>query len=91
MVTGRPTYRLGIRCILQLGSPLLFDERVEAELSELIEFHTVVRRYVIVQDFYQKPVLYPMMGDLFDQVLEMDPGAFDGFIGPLSELEDHIS
>ncbi|GJZ46464.1 hypothetical protein Tco_0594060 [Tanacetum coccineum] len=41
MVTGRPTYRLGIRCILQLGSPLLFDERVEAELSELIEFHTV--------------------------------------------------
>ncbi|GJU28784.1 hypothetical protein Tco_1172373 [Tanacetum coccineum] len=22
-----------------------------------------------------------MMGDLFDQVLEMDPGAFDGFIG----------
>ncbi|GJY95539.1 copia protein [Tanacetum coccineum] len=29
--------------------PLLFDERVEAELSELIEFHTVVRRYIIVK------------------------------------------
>ncbi|GKA59002.1 hypothetical protein Tco_0758315 [Tanacetum coccineum] len=29
--------------------------------------------------------------DLFDQVLEMDPGAFYGFIDPLFELEDHVS
>ncbi|GKA26754.1 hypothetical protein Tco_0712863 [Tanacetum coccineum] len=32
-----------------------------------------------------------MMGDLFDQVLETDPGAFDGFVSPLSESNDHIS
>ncbi|GJW22941.1 retrotransposon protein, putative, ty1-copia subclass [Tanacetum coccineum] len=31
------------------------------------------------------------MGDLFDQVLETDPGAFDGFFGPLSESKDYIS
>ncbi|GKA78730.1 hypothetical protein Tco_0785267 [Tanacetum coccineum] len=29
--------------------------------------------------------------DLFDQVLETDPGAFDGFIDPLFESEDHVS
>ncbi|GKE95623.1 hypothetical protein Tco_1580478, partial [Tanacetum coccineum] len=28
---------------------------------------------------------------LFDQVLEADPGAFDGFIGSLFESEDHVS
>ncbi|GKB75783.1 hypothetical protein Tco_0942678 [Tanacetum coccineum] len=32
-----------------------------------------------------------MMGDLLDQVLEMDPCAFDGFVDPLFELEDHVS
>ncbi|GJU00974.1 hypothetical protein Tco_1111312 [Tanacetum coccineum] len=64
---------------------------VETELSELIEFHTVVQRYTIVKDLYQKPFLYSMMGDLFDQVLETDPGTFDGFVVPLSESEDHIS
>ncbi|GJU41864.1 reverse transcriptase domain-containing protein [Tanacetum coccineum] len=31
-----------------------------------------------------------MMGDLFDQVLEADPGAFDGFVGPLFESKDHV-
>ncbi|GJV17836.1 reverse transcriptase [Tanacetum coccineum] len=51
----------------------------------------VVQRYIVVKDLYQKPFLYSIMGDLFDQVLEMDPGAFDGFVGPLSESEDHIS
>ncbi|GJW21221.1 hypothetical protein Tco_0031843 [Tanacetum coccineum] len=71
--------------------PLLFGERVEVELSELIELHTVVRGYVIVKELYKKPFLYPVIGDLFDQVLEMDPGVFYGFVGPLSESEDHIS
>ncbi|GKA74720.1 hypothetical protein Tco_0781022 [Tanacetum coccineum] len=64
---------------------------VKTELSELIEFHTVVPRYIIVKDLYKKPFLYSMMGDLFDQILETDPSAFDGFVGPLSESEDHIS
>ncbi|GKB50151.1 hypothetical protein Tco_0900904 [Tanacetum coccineum] len=41
--------------------------RVEAELCELIELHTMVQEYVIVKDLYQKTFLYPMMGDLFDQ------------------------
>nr|GEX77134.1 RNA-directed DNA polymerase, eukaryota, reverse transcriptase zinc-binding domain protein [Tanacetum cinerariifolium] len=44
--------------------PLLFGERVEAELSELIEFHTV---------------------------LEMDLGAFNGFVFLLFESEDQVS
>ncbi|GKE49041.1 hypothetical protein Tco_1480299, partial [Tanacetum coccineum] len=44
-----------------------------------------------MKDLYKKPFLYSMMGDLFDQILEMDPSAFDGFVGPLSESEDHIS
>ncbi|GJS78378.1 ribonuclease H-like domain-containing protein [Tanacetum coccineum] len=65
-------------------------ERVETGLSKLIEFHTAVQRYIVVKDLHQKPFLYSMMGDLFDQVLETEPGAFDGFVGPLSELEDHI-
>nr|GEV14598.1 ribonuclease H-like domain-containing protein [Tanacetum cinerariifolium] len=66
-----------LQIILVLGvffnsvPPFLFGEGVEAELSELIEFHMMVRRYVIVKDLYQKPFLYPMMEDLFDQVLEM--------------------
>ncbi|GJZ48072.1 ribonuclease H-like domain-containing protein [Tanacetum coccineum] len=38
-----------------------------------------------------KPFLYSMMGDLFDQVLETDPSAFDRFVDPLFELEDHVS
>ncbi|GKE62495.1 hypothetical protein Tco_1512862, partial [Tanacetum coccineum] len=46
--------------------PLFFGERAEAELSELIEFPTVVPRFVIMKDLYQKPFLYPMMGDMFD-------------------------
>ncbi|GJU52394.1 hypothetical protein Tco_1226108 [Tanacetum coccineum] len=48
------------------------------------------RRYVIVKDLYQKLFLYSMMRDLFDQVLEMDPGAFDGFVDPLFESEDDV-
>ncbi|GKC18330.1 hypothetical protein Tco_1020480 [Tanacetum coccineum] len=76
---------------LLITPPLFFGERVEIELSELIEFHTVIQRYVIVKDLYQKPFLYSMMGDLFDQVLEADPGAFDGFVDPLFESEDHVS
>ncbi|GJS14537.1 hypothetical protein Tco_0409009 [Tanacetum coccineum] len=32
-----------------------------------------------------------MMGDLFNQVLETDPGAFDGFVDPLFESKDHVS
>ncbi|GJU32688.1 hypothetical protein Tco_1176277 [Tanacetum coccineum] len=44
-----------------------------------------------MKDLYQKPFLYSMMGDLFDQVLEADPCAFDGFVGPLFESEDHVS
>ncbi|GJS80625.1 hypothetical protein Tco_0730506 [Tanacetum coccineum] len=31
-----------------------------------------------------------MMRDLSDQVLETDPGAFDGFISPLLESKDHV-
>nr|GEV31406.1 hypothetical protein [Tanacetum cinerariifolium] len=31
------------------------------------------------------------LGDLFDQQLEMDLSAFDGFINPLFKSEDHIS
>nr|GFA86289.1 hypothetical protein [Tanacetum cinerariifolium] len=30
-------------------------------------------------------------GDLFDPVLETDPCAFDGFVDPLFESEDHVS
>ncbi|GKE98756.1 hypothetical protein Tco_0022107, partial [Tanacetum coccineum] len=56
--------------------PLFIGERVETELGELIAFHTVIQRYVIVKDLYQKPFLYSMMGDQFDQVLETDPGVF---------------
>ncbi|GJX38553.1 hypothetical protein Tco_0251856 [Tanacetum coccineum] len=52
--------------IFNLIPPLIFGERAEAELSELIEFPTVVPGYVIVKDLYQKPFMYPMMGDLFD-------------------------
>ncbi|GJU30793.1 zinc finger, CCHC-type containing protein [Tanacetum coccineum] len=33
----------------------------------------------------------PLHRDLFDLVLEMDPSAFDGFIDPLFESEDHVS
>ncbi|GKD89851.1 hypothetical protein Tco_1365358 [Tanacetum coccineum] len=44
-----------------------------------------------MKDLYQKPFLYSMMGDLFDQVLEADPSAFDGFVVPLFELKDHVS
>ncbi|GJW58225.1 hypothetical protein Tco_0104956 [Tanacetum coccineum] len=51
----------------------------------------IVDRYVIGKDLYQKPFLYSKMGDLFDQVLEMDPGAFDGFVDPLFESKDHVS
>nr|GEX55631.1 hypothetical protein [Tanacetum cinerariifolium] len=39
-------------------------ETVEMELSGLIEFHTVIQRYVIVKDLYQKQFLYSMIGDL---------------------------
>ncbi|GJT50286.1 hypothetical protein Tco_0976443 [Tanacetum coccineum] len=63
---------------LGIGRILLFDS-------------TPLLRYIVVKDLYQKPFLYSMMKDLFDQVLETDPSAFDGFIGPLSESEDHIS
>ncbi|GKD73024.1 hypothetical protein Tco_1331306 [Tanacetum coccineum] len=86
-----PQIVLVLDVFFNLVPPLLFDERVEAELRKLIEFHTVVQRYIIVKDLYQNPFLYPMMGDLFDQVLEIDPCAFDGFVGPLSESKDHIS
>ncbi|GJW86089.1 hypothetical protein Tco_0159234 [Tanacetum coccineum] len=41
--------------------------------------------------FVLKPFLYTMMGDLFDQVLEADPDAFDVFVDPLFESEDHVS
>ncbi|GJT75505.1 hypothetical protein Tco_1042230 [Tanacetum coccineum] len=50
-----------------------------------------VLRYVIVKDLYQEPILYSMMGDLLDKVLETDPSAFDGFVNPLFELEDPVS
>ncbi|GKC08192.1 hypothetical protein Tco_0999802 [Tanacetum coccineum] len=40
--------------------------------------------------FVLKPFLYTMMGDLFDQVLEADPDAFDVFVDPLFESEDHV-
>ncbi|GKB52602.1 hypothetical protein Tco_0903355 [Tanacetum coccineum] len=90
MVTGHPTDRLW-DVFFYLIPPLFFSERVETELSKLIEFHTAVQGYIVVKDLYQKPFLYSMMGDLFDQVLETDPGAFDRFVGPLSESEDHIS
>nr|GEX14959.1 hypothetical protein [Tanacetum cinerariifolium] len=36
-------------------------------------------------------LLYSMMRVLSGQVLEMDSGAFDGFVGPLLELKDLIS
>ncbi|GJV48781.1 hypothetical protein Tco_1438993 [Tanacetum coccineum] len=66
MATGHPTYHLGIGRIILFDSTLFFGERAEAEMSELIKFHTVVKRYVIVKDLYQKPFLYPMIGDMFD-------------------------
>ncbi|GKA50551.1 hypothetical protein Tco_0743624 [Tanacetum coccineum] len=44
-----------------------------------------------MKDLHQKTFLYSMMGDLFDQVLETNPGAFDGFIDPLFESKDHVS
>nr|GEW58990.1 hypothetical protein [Tanacetum cinerariifolium] len=69
----------------------LFNKRAETRVSELIEFYVVVLRYVIVKDLYQEPFLYSMMGDLLDQVLETDPGAFDGFIDPLFESKDPVS
>ncbi|GJV64377.1 hypothetical protein Tco_1475205 [Tanacetum coccineum] len=34
---------------LMSSPPLFFCERVETELSDLIEFHTVVQRYIIVK------------------------------------------
>ncbi|GJS63681.1 hypothetical protein Tco_0678245 [Tanacetum coccineum] len=37
--------------------PLFFGEKVEAELSKLVEFPTVVLGYVIVKYLYQKPFL----------------------------------
>ncbi|GJZ89985.1 hypothetical protein Tco_0661912 [Tanacetum coccineum] len=44
--------------------PFFFGERVEAELSELIEFPTIVLGYVIMKDLYKKPFMYSMIGDL---------------------------
>ncbi|GJW14140.1 hypothetical protein Tco_0018273 [Tanacetum coccineum] len=41
--------------------------------------------------FIPEAILYPMMGHLFDQVLETDRGAFNGFIDPLFESKDHVS
>ncbi|GKF27131.1 hypothetical protein Tco_0083025, partial [Tanacetum coccineum] len=38
-----------------------------------------------------KPFLYPVMGNLFDSVLETNPSAFDGFVIPLFESKDQIS
>ncbi|GJV36075.1 hypothetical protein Tco_1408552 [Tanacetum coccineum] len=43
--------------------------------------------HIILSD--STPLLW--MGDMFDQVLEMDPGVFDGFVSPFYESEDHIS
>ncbi|GKB05098.1 hypothetical protein Tco_0833293 [Tanacetum coccineum] len=63
---------------LGIGRTLLFNS-------------TLLRRYVIMKDLHQKPFLYSMMVDLFDQVLETDLGAFDGFIDPLFESKDHVS
>ncbi|GKD47478.1 hypothetical protein Tco_1272123, partial [Tanacetum coccineum] len=48
VATSRPTDRLGIGYILQFDSTLFFGEGVEAELSELIEFPTVVPRYALL-------------------------------------------
>ncbi|GKG54317.1 hypothetical protein Tco_0557840, partial [Tanacetum coccineum] len=41
-------------------------KRAEAELGELIELPAVNSRYVVVKDLNQKPLLYPMMRNLFD-------------------------
>ncbi|GJW77140.1 hypothetical protein Tco_0138822 [Tanacetum coccineum] len=46
--------------------PFFFGERVEAELSELVEFPTVILGYVIMKDLHQKPFLCSIMGDLVD-------------------------
>nr|GEV39394.1 hypothetical protein [Tanacetum cinerariifolium] len=58
------------------------------EVNELIEFYAVALRYVTVEDLYQEPFLYSVIGDLLDQVLETDPGALDGFVDTLFESED---
>ncbi|GJX37166.1 integrase, catalytic region, zinc finger, CCHC-type containing protein [Tanacetum coccineum] len=63
MATCRPTNCLGIGHILLFDSTLFFGERAEAEMSELIKFHTVVKRYVIVKDLYQKPFLITSLRD----------------------------
>ncbi|GJS04619.1 hypothetical protein Tco_0321127 [Tanacetum coccineum] len=42
------------RCLPRTSIPA---RPVEAELSELIEFPTVILRYVVVKDLYQKPFL----------------------------------
>ncbi|GJX79232.1 hypothetical protein Tco_0327381 [Tanacetum coccineum] len=39
----------------------------------------------------ERAIFYSMMAELLDQVLEKDPGAFDGFVDPLSVSEDPIS
>ncbi|GJR80716.1 putative ribonuclease H-like domain-containing protein [Tanacetum coccineum] len=67
------TFMGGDRSSHKLSWSIFFGKRVEAELSKLIEFPTVVQRYVIVKDLYQKPFLYPMMGHLFDLRDEVGP------------------
>ncbi|GKG58110.1 hypothetical protein Tco_0589721, partial [Tanacetum coccineum] len=43
-------------------TPFFLGERVEAELSKLVEFPMVVLGYVIMKDLHQKSFLYSMMG-----------------------------
>nr|GEU32780.1 hypothetical protein [Tanacetum cinerariifolium] len=38
-----------------------------------------------------RAILYSMTGDLTNQILEANLGAFDRFISPLLELKDHVS
>ncbi|GJR62551.1 hypothetical protein Tco_1504713 [Tanacetum coccineum] len=80
-VMGHPISRLGTRHIP------LFDSNLHLQ-DQLLE----TEKYPGAFDGVRWSLLfYSMMRDLSDQFLETDPGAFDGFVGPLLESKDLIS
>ncbi|GKD09682.1 hypothetical protein Tco_1189367 [Tanacetum coccineum] len=64
---------------------------LDGEVGKLIEFSAVLMRYVIMKDLDHKPFLYSMVGDLTNQILKADPGAFDRFVSSLLKSKDHVS
>ena len=61
------------------------------EVSKLVEFASVLWRYVIMKDLHQDPFMYPVVRDLFNQILEANPCAFYRFVSALFETKDHIA